>query len=170
MHIVFQILWSFSVMKTYISDSINFLAGILKKLFLVYTSCALILVCPIASANTNDDMSKLKRWLDQNKQYIYNKVYYIGTADSIDIKSMEKDHIDVVIQWTGWINKGYSTIRIELDKNDELKIYEVDIVRSSDPNSKENAQAISMWAGAGIALAGLLTALSNLVPEGQGQY
>ena len=103
------------------------------------------------------DSKELEQILVKYKQYIYKKVYWVGTANSLKIVEIDDDTIKVSINWTSFFNKGVSVIGLDY-RGGELGYYEISEIKESNPTSLENAQTAAAWAA---AISGLLTILNS---------
>ena len=154
------------VMKKIILNYTYLVADFAKKFCLIYTCCVLVFVSSITYANANKYAQDLQRFLAQYKQYIYDSVYFIGTADSIkliDAKKISESEstVDVEIAWTGWINKGTSQIRLHFKDGKVSNIYELKIEEWADKNRKEQASIVAALAAAAAAAAAALSSLNK---------
>ena len=103
------------------------------------------------------DSKELEQILVKYKQYIYKKVYWVGTANSLKIVEIDDDTIKVSINWTSFFNKGVSVIGLDY-RGGELGYYEISEIKESNPTSLENAQTAAGWA---VAIGGLLKILNS---------
>ena len=103
------------------------------------------------------DSKELEQILVKNKQYIYKKVYWVGTANSLKIVEIDDDTIKVSINWTSFLNKGVSVIGLDY-RNGEPDYYEISEVKESNPTSIENARTAAEWTA---AIGALWMLLSN---------
>ena len=96
------------------------------------------------------DSAKLEQILVQHKQYIFNKVYTSGKANSLKFGGIKGDVIEVSVNWTGWVTQGNSIIGIDYSGG-EPSYYEISVVKESNSNNINNAMK---WFSAGLSIWG----------------
>ena len=94
------------------------------------------------------DSTKLEQILVQHKQYIFNKVYHLGKANSLKFGGIKGDVIEVSVNWTGWVSQGNSIIGIDYSGG-EPSYYEISVVKESNSNNINNA---IKWLSIGLSI------------------
>ena len=94
------------------------------------------------------DSAMLEQILVRHKQYIFNQVYPLGTANSLKFGGIKGDVIEVSVNWTGWVSQGKSIIGIDYSGR-EPSYYEISKVEESNPERMNNA---IKWLSIGLSI------------------